>query len=767
MGEKRSFIFFREREEDEYLVRPKWRKIPKWVLKGDALREKASRLIDMFDALLNDCFWDENEVPIVMEVKLIEEAYDDRHRSAIESVFNTSKNNVFGAGDKGVLYVEVDSLHEAKEMRSHFSEASRRYDYGISGIRDLSRYRPIIEPSEETIDYKAKLFFFSDEKAISRSTSSFERYLKWKKVSFARADYGPSLIIYLLSDVSRETIDFIQEDVPNYVQEIFPMPTLDSASNSSSPSSVVIKTKYPDVSKKITTVGVLDSGIEPINHLKPWLVGSHSTYFPGELSRNHGTFVAGVITYGDGLDGYPYTGADNVNLYDFAVTPNLAISKLNEAVLIQKLRDAVEFESNEIRLWNYSGSYNTHIAEAKFSDLAVALDDLQEEYDVLICKSAGNWKEMCIRSSRLRLLSGADSVRSLVVGSVTHDGDVEAWYPSSFSLMGPGPNSIIKPDVAHYGGNASCNGTNLVTSGVNSFDTSGNVVSEGGTSFSTPRVASLCATIMNKTDEAFNPLLLKALVVHSARHSSKEFRPKSKLIDLVGFGVPPHVDDVLYDDYPHEITLILKGDLCKKRRIDIDDFPMPSCLIRGGCYTGQITITLVYDPILDANRGSEYCQSCMNVSLGTYDPSIVTRGTKRAQYSTCRQDSHNLLLKSYYDATKMKCAVSEFAQRDRFLIDWTSRKFCPVKKTSIDLSELKKCNMGYVQGNRKWFLRLDGEYRNNAEEAARKKGRCLSQKYCLVITIRDPDKKVNVYDEVLKELDERGFGHRMMKYSKY
>ena len=141
----------------------------------------------------------------------------------------------------------------------------------------------------------------------------------------------------------------------------------------------------------------------------------------------------------------------------------------------------------------------------------MALDALQEQYNILICKSAGNCRNFLAHRPKGRIHEGADSVLSLVVGSMaqekgTYDfADID--NPSPFTRVGPGPEFIIKPEVAHYGGNAGIDDHgHLTMSGVKSFSNNGTTVRNCGTSFSTPRIAALATGLYQELDEEFDPL---------------------------------------------------------------------------------------------------------------------------------------------------------------------------------------------------------------------------------------------------------------------
>ena len=152
--------------------------------------------------------------------------------------------------------------------------------------------------------------------------------------------------------------------------------------------------------------------------------------------------------------------------------------------------------------------------------------------------------------------------------------------PSPFSRVGPGPEYIIKPEISHYGCNAVVNKKgNLFTTGVTSFSKDGSLSKSVGTSFSTPRIASLATGLYQELDEDFDPLLLKGLIIHSASYSEKLLIPEKERTNQLGFGVPKSIPQILYNT-PYEATLILRDTLAKGEKIDIMDFPMPkSCLL--------------------------------------------------------------------------------------------------------------------------------------------------------------------------------------------
>lgn len=87
-------------------------------------------------------------------------------------------------------------------------------------------------------------------------------------------------------------------------------------------------------------------------------------------------------------------------------------------------------------------------------------------------------------------------------------------------------------------------------------------------------------------------------------------------------------------------------------------------------------------------------------------------------------------------------------------------KFHPVKKYAVDLADITPSNKKkYLDKRRKWYLQINGLFRDFIEQDALVRNYQLSQEYCLILTIRDPLGKASVYDEVSQQLDYKNFIH--------
>lgn len=278
---------------------------------------------------------------------------------------------------------------------------------------------------------------------------------------------------------------------------------------------------------------------------------------------------------------------------------------------------------------------------------------------------------------------------------------------------------------------------------------------EAGTSFSTPRVASLAAALSAELDQDFNPLLIKALIIHSASYPS-DLRIKAKeWHNHVGFGLPKNISSIL-TNRPNEITLVLTDELPQGKAIEILDFPMPKSLIKDGFYTGQIFATLVSEPIVDPSQGSEYIQSNIDLEIGTY----LKLKTKEIEGTDIlvpagREHSRSFFSTGWHHGG-LYTKASGIGMGERALIA-NRQKFYPVKKYSADLADAKPDEKAqHLNENVHWYLNLMGLYRAHTVKRAETNGTMLKQKFALVITIRDKSNSTHLYNDLSTNLTKVG-----------
>ncbi len=771
-NEKLPIKFFAPREIDELRVEAGGNsEIPNWVLSGEELSERAAELslaFEQFSDSMSERMQRNSAVPFTFVAKMCETATAKSRRGDIASLFQSGdKTNVLGLTASDELIIKLDSIEHMEEISARINDCERN-SYAISCLETFWEFEPEVESSTEGDVYKIKLIDYQDYETNIAMQRLFERALTARKIAYKKSFYTNQVPIYKVN-ISPQAIKdaFAGDDAYEMLFSIEPMPKYVVSLDLLNGNPKVNITK-PAEGVRYETLGILDNGIASIPHLMPWISDDRWTVYPeAEITPSHGTFVAGVALYGDACENENWVSHNGIRLFDATVFPN-APNGIDEDELIENIKEAIAANYQKVKIWNLSISITRPVSDHKFSDFAIALDDIQEKYNVLICKSAGNCRNFITGHPKGRIHEGADSVRSLVVGSVAHAKGsydyAEIDNPSPFSRVGPGPEYIIKPEVAHYGGNAGVdkNGK-LVTTGVTSFSQDGSLSQSVGTSFSTPRIASIATGLYQELDEDFDPLLLKGLIIHSASYSENLQIPETERTNQIGFGVPKNIPQILYNT-PNEVTLILRDTLTKGEKIDIMDFPMPKSLIRDGFYTGQIVATLVYDPILDPSQGTEYCQSDVDVKFGTFDKKFARDTSKRNILNPVgREGAKNLFLSTLYSKRLMRDNQSDFALRERLLIQYAD-KYYPVKKYAVDLSELTEANkQHHATEDKLWYLCISGLYREHTEQKAKQERTIPSQDFCLILTIRDSARETNIYDEVTQRLDEYNFWHSNVK----
>ena len=142
--------------------------------------------------------------------------------------------------------------------------------------------------------------------------------------------------------------------------------------------------------------------------------------------------------------------------------------------------------------------------------IATIAADIAASKGIIVCNSAGNegagsWKYISVPAD-------ADSI--LTIGAVDANG-----IRAGFSSVGPTADDRIKPDVAANG-----NGTFVIA------PWNGNVTQSGGTSFSSPLIAGMCASLWQA-----NPSKTNMEIISSIRSAGNQANNPDTLL---GWGIP-------------------------------------------------------------------------------------------------------------------------------------------------------------------------------------------------------------------------------------
>ena len=275
---------------------------------------------------------------------------------------------------------------------------------------------------------------------------------------------------------------------------------------------------------------------------------------PAADEHGHGTFVSGIALYDDVA----------ACLRNRRFVPELRLfsgrildhQNQGDPTLIEnQVERAVRYfvENYGCRVFNLSyGDHNKPYLGRHVSGLAVTLDALSRELDVLFVVPTGNYEgdddglvdwhaeyPGYLLGDTATLLDPAPALNALTVGSLARHERNERWpddpayrpvartdQPSPFTRRGPSVNRAIKPDLVDYGGNMMVNvrGGGRAAAGrqgVGELSTShdfaaGRPFSEdSGTSFAAPRVANAAANLLSELPDASVDLCRALLVAHA------------------------------------------------------------------------------------------------------------------------------------------------------------------------------------------------------------------------------------------------------------
>ena len=745
--------------QDEFIHEPRGNNdLPTWIKRDDEIcytnsarvHEQLHSWLPLFDEREQQ----HNAMPLLFEVAIHEKAEAKSYRKDIYSVLNfENSRNVLGMTDRRRLLVKVNNRSDLQRMSRRF--AARRGDSiskqkltAYASIEDTTLFRSTVDSYEEGEELKVKLVNFQDEHYNDACARNLRNLCAEYGQICEKLDYVDGLILYKTRAVSHEFVERLASmdgmlyvgGMPSYTLDVSDLANMGE-----------VPCERPEEGKIYPVVGLLDTGVADIEPMQPWMNGQ--SHVPEEWAniavKSHGTMVASVLLYGDKLCNETRTGTSPCLIRDNVVSVMDAGLPLAEDKLVAYIKQAIA-ANPDVKIWNCSMGSETEAPLNNISDFGKTLDSLQLKNDIVICKSAGNKK-----GEFNRITQGADSLLSLVVGSTAYEQDlegneVENWSPSS--CVGLSAGEVIKPDLANLGGD---NGDKIKL--INEF---GGIIQSYGTSFATPRITAMAGAIAQQLGENYNPLLVKALLIHGSSYPiSMQEEEWDEKIKKVGFGVPEPIAEIMQND-ENEITMIFLCQLHKGRDFRAIQFVYPEGLVEDGHYYGDITITVVTKPILNNGQAVEICQTNVNVELDTYESTSRNNFSnpdiprwKKNQIDLV--GNKNILVDSLYSKSRRRSSTSELFESNQIE---KHHKYSPVKKFHVNLEQMKpKGRLDYLSASRSWALKIIPQFRVDLPETVGNED--LTIDVCLVMTIRDPKEKGVVYDQAINQLDDLNFVH--------
>ena len=496
-------------------------------------------------------------------------------------------------------------------------------------------------------------------------------------------------------------------------------------------------------------VGVIDTGIDSSI---PWLnrlVVARKSHIPLQYADcSHGSLVGALAATGGGFTLDPnHFPSSLARLLDIQILGSGDCETIDEDDLVTQVEEAVEHYGpranprpddvdEPVVIWNLSLAGTSTASEEMFSQVAVELDRIAQTNGVIFTVAAGNYIQPPLRgwvsghgpdniaNGEDRIASPADAALGISVGSLSHTSDSPtaspADHPSPFSRRGPGPGMLVKPDVVHYGG--TCGRFHEPVSGILGPHMNGILLEDIGTSFAAPRVAAQLAQLVGVLPEP-EPELLKLLVLLSCTGRGDHDVAIRDSVNYYGFGVPETPVAVLSCN-PWECTILLHGDIRPGRTLHVP-FPFPPSLEDHQIRRGFVRMALVYTPVLDSSKGSEYCQTNVNASLGREFNYPVGNPKRYTREILPLPQKHGT-----------------GAQHEKALIDhgW---KWSPTKvyERTFTRMQVNPMEIG-------WRLSLELLLRRELEDRRDD----VRQPFWLGITIADPEQRSPVYQEMRQQI---------------
>lgn len=157
---------------------------------------------------------------------------------------------------------------------------------------------------------------------------------------------------------------------------------------------------------------------------KPYIVARQKYVNENYQNSNHATFIASTIQYGNKLNGIIASSPKRFKFVDIIAIPN-SNPKFGPTDTVGE-EEVMKKYSSKVKIWNLSLGIESKICTGSMSDLGVFLDYIQGTYQVQIFVSSGNlnsiplreWPAQSDMGERDRIISPADSVRAITVGSL-------------------------------------------------------------------------------------------------------------------------------------------------------------------------------------------------------------------------------------------------------------------------------------------------------------------------------------------------------------
>lgn len=591
-------------------------------------------------------------------------------------------------------------------------------------IRRIERFDLLLE-SEQILGFAKKweqgrvelVFHPSRSTVEGQKTFVFELFeecgVDWEKSKVRQYAGGPT---FVSSSMTRDSLELLAGANPLRAAHPLDFRELEDIRNASS---VPAPQPSDTTSKSTIKVGMFDGGIdENVDALKGHVEVDTALEIktpPDPVGLSHGTAVAGMLLYGklNGLDDSCQLPPPSVFVVSIRALPTSDPNDSDLYEAIDVIENAVP-QRKDVKVFNISFGPRGPILDDSISRFTYVLDSLAERHKVAFFVAVGNDGRM---KGLDRIQSPADLVNGVGVGAYSLNGNGPIRAP--YSCIGPGRECAKnKPDFAAFGG---CENTPIHLLSTQN----GEKKLTMGTSFASPDAARIGAVGADIFERA-NPLLARALLLHTAKHPRKT--PDWEL----GHGcIVESPDDLLYG--PEKgVTTVFQGEVLLTKYVKLP-IPFPNDLEIPGYAT--ITWTIGALVPIDPSHPGDYTGCCIQDTLypnsNAFRFSKVEAGKRKTRKVDIVNDAAmagQLLSDGWAQAS-----FPESVSGNQYLTESSQRLDCkwePMVRRSKRMSATRVVNP---------FLVLHGIPRNNTTG---------SFDYVAVVTIEAPKYEGDLYSDI-------------------
>jgi len=597
--------------------------------------------------------------------------------------------------------------YDVRKIRSLDTLESEEQILGIPNEWTEGRLEAVLHPFEK-----------DKEKALTSFMELLEKSgVDLDKVRYKQYDSG---ITFVSLYGTRETIAGVSEYNPLRTLHPMDLRDLPTISRGGSISGGPTPAQGPESD---VVVGIFDGGVKNDNpYLQNFVENIALTQAPpSDEYINHGTQVSGAVLFG-AINSYSATDTlpvPKVSVKSFRVLPVQNISDPDLYEIIDEIEETVPLNPH-IKVWNLSLGPKGPIVDDLISRFTFSCDLLSAKLNVLFTVAVGN--DGHLTGSAGRIQAPSDMANGLGVGSYTKkDGKL---IRAPYSCRGPGrEGNKLKPDLLAFGG-CDQHPIHLVAHNLN--EKSWNQ----GTSFASPIVAGYAGQLIGHSGDAIDPLVARALLIHSANSDEK------KHSNEIGHGILAETVDEIVTCKSNSYTLIYKGELLPKKYAEFT-IPWDDSIDRGKV---NFRWTIAVSTAIDPQSPDDYTASSVVMSLypNSKKFGFIKRGETK-QVLDLRTDS----------AQAQALIATGWKQSDFPVADSAPTPYAPEDELRADL----KWDSVDTRTLGKKIENIDNPFFHihAFERGTRYKNRKI--RFAVILTVESSDESIDVYSKIVNKYD--------------